>query len=195
MYVRGCQVEVASWTRLVIKQARKSNHPPKQPCSLLSCSDIDIDNHAIHRRRTDKKKPFLLISTRPVFEDENAPYPLQNEEAASSSHDDFFRLSRPNYNIPPSFLPAKIAPILMSGVRRAFPSLPEFPATSVTFKRASASVSNADIKPKLTVASIVGRPKKHGAFPTRDRNSSSSGREQIAGAAHYCMFFEIFAPK
>ena len=142
-----------------------------------------------------KKKPFLLISTRPLFEDENAPYPLQNEETASSSHDDFFRHSRPNYNIPPSFLlPAKIAPILMSGVKRAFPSLPEFP-TSVTFTRASERVGNADIKPKLTVASIVGRPKKHGAFPTRDRNSSSSGREQIAGAAHYCMFFEIFAPK
>ena len=150
----------------------------------MSCSDIDIDNHAIHRRRTDKKKPFLLISTRPVFEDENAPYPLQNEEAASSSHDDFFRLSRPNYNIPPSFLPAKIAPILMSGVRRAFPSLPEFP-TSVTFTRARERVGNADIKPKLTVASIVGRsgaPRSTARFPrvivTHPRLDGSRSQEQ-----------------
>ena len=150
----------------------------------MSCSDIDIDNHAIHRRRTDKKKPFLLISTRPLFEDENAPYPLQNEEAASSSHDDFFRLPRPNYNIPPSFLPAKIAPIRMSGVRRAFPLLPEFP-TSVTVTRASARVGNADIKPKLTVASIVGRSRNpRGATPfprvivTHPRLDGSRSQEQ-----------------
>ena len=171
------------------QQARKSNH---HLSNLVHCCPVLTLTLTIMQSTEDartKKKPFLLISTRPVFEDENAPYPLQNEE------DDFFRLSRPNYNIPPSFLPAKIAPILMSGVRRAFPSLPEFP-TSVTFTRASERVGNADIKPKLTVASIVGRPKKVGAFPTpRDRNSSSSGREQMAGAAHYCMFFEIFAPK
>ena len=167
-----------------LKQARKSNHPPKQPCSLLSCSDIDIDNHAIHRRRTDKKeKPFLLISTRPLFEDENAPYPLQNEEAASSSHDDFFRLSRPNYNIPPSFLPAKIAPILMSGVRRAFPSLPEFPTRRRplrAFTRASRRVGTRQSRHQTQIdCRIDWAPQnKNNEFPTRARNSSASGRAQ-----------------
>ena len=74
-----------------------------------------------------------------------------------------------------SLLPAKIAPLLMSGVKRAFPSLPEFPT-----RRAPSSFTRASRRQSRHQTQIDCRidwtPKSE--FPTRARNSTTSGRAQ-----------------
>ena len=133
-------------------QANKKGSRINPQSNLIHCCPIlTLTLNVMQWTEDARTKREHFCSLRPVVpqhrvaselcRDENMRDPHEIEEA--TSQDDFFHLSRPNYNI----LPAKIAPLLMSGVKRAFSSLPEFPPT--TSRRPPFTRASVDIKTQI----------------------------------------------
>ena len=158
----------------------------------------------MHGRRTDKKGSIFahfdpcssaLRKTRGILLKMKRRLPKQPPRRYRHRPTTIFSISQGQITI--SLLPAKIAPLLMSGVKRAFPSLPEFPTRRRplrAFTRASRRVGRLGTRQSRHQTQIDCRidwapQNKNNEFPTRARNSSASGRAQEPIIACFSKYF------